>query len=158
MSAAPLVSAQALDALSGAADGAASNAALAAPVAVPPAPTPATLEAFRSALAGAAPPPSITPTSATGAPSSAGIGSSTGDTGLASTPIGARIIDKLQGVSNSMDNNFRVADKALSSNINSMHEIMRVQMSLVSWSYQTELVTKAVAKASQDVDQLLKMQ
>ncbi|WP_153100009.1 type III secretion system inner rod subunit SctI [Paraburkholderia hayleyella] len=167
MSAAAPINPLAADALSSVtSDIAVTDTSVAAPMAVPvpPPPSQATLEAFRNALAGATPPASVTPTSVTGATanarnvaSAASAGAGSADTGLASTPIGARIIDKLQGMSNTMDHNFRIADQALSG-AGTVHDIMRVQMSLVSWSYQTELVTKAVAKASQDVDQLLKMQ
>ncbi|MFM0305091.1 EscI/YscI/HrpB family type III secretion system inner rod protein [Paraburkholderia sediminicola] len=120
-----------------------------APVAVPPPPTSASIERFRNALTAAA----FAPGTGAAAPVTAMPG-----TGAAGGPIGTRILNGLQHMSNSMETDLHQVSSAVTNGIGTVQDVMRAQVSLVSWSYQTELLTKSVAKASQDVDQLLRMQ
>ncbi|MFL9950534.1 EscI/YscI/HrpB family type III secretion system inner rod protein [Paraburkholderia agricolaris] len=120
-----------------------------APVAVPPPPSSASIERFRNALTAAA----FAPGNAVSAPIAATPGAAT-----AGGPIGTRILNGLRTMSSSMETDLHQVSSAVTNGIGTLQEVMRAQVSLVSWSYQTELLTKSVAKASQDVDQLLRMQ
>ena len=110
----------------------------------------ATLERFRSLLAGAgAQPPSANPSAA---PASAAMAAA--DTERSS--IGNRILDGIERTASATDAKMQYVETGLRTDGDSLQDLMRIQAALLSWTYQTELVTKAVSKGTQDLDQLLK--
>lgn len=108
----------------------------------------ATLERFRSLLAGAQP-PSANPSAA---PASAAMAAA--DTERSS--IANRILDGIERTASATDAKMQYVETGLRTDGDSLQDLMRIQAALLSWTYQTELVTKAVSKGTQDLDQLLK--